>query len=209
MSQKIVQPEGNYFDKYNSKNPIHVLIMMNFFRHINKLLSNMQDKPNNILEAGCGEGYVSAHIYTYMSLVSKNNIIYDAYDISEKVIKQAQIDFPKINFSVGDIYNTSNQSYDLVVACEVLEHLEEPLSALKKLIDISKRYIFVSVPNEPLWRILNMARGSYISSFGNSPGHIQHWSERSFKKLLSMGGGIQIVAMSKPIPWQMYLLEKI
>ena len=188
MPKEITQPEGNYFDKYNSKNPIHAILMMNFFRHINKLLSNMQYIPNNIFEAGCGEGYVNAHIYTYMSLVSKDNITYDAYDISEKVIKQAQIDFPKINFNVGNIYDTSGDSYDLVVACEVLEHLEEPLLALKKLIDISKRYVFVSVPNEPLWRILNMARGAYISSFGNSPGHIQHWSECSFKRFLSGGG---------------------
>ncbi len=42
------------------------------------------------------------------------------------------------------------------------------------------RHLLVSVPREPLWRALNMARGAYWRELGNTPGHLNHWSRRSF-----------------------------
>ena len=45
-------------------------------------------------------------------------------------------------------------------------------------------YLLVCVPREPLWRGLNMARGAYLKDLGNTPGHLNHWSKRSFVALL-------------------------
>jgi hypothetical protein len=44
----------------------------------------------------------------------------------------------------------------------------------------AERHLLVSVPREPLWRMLNMARGAYWPALGNTPGHLNHWSRRSF-----------------------------
>ena len=38
------------------------------------------------------------------------------------------------------------------------------------------------MPREPLWRGLNMARGAYLKDLGNTPGHVNHWSKRSFHR---------------------------
>lgn len=205
MSNTFQQPEGNFYNKYETKNPISVFLMKKFFESIDKLLKNIPYTPKTIFETGCGEGHVISHIY--YKLYNNKDVKCFASDISEKVIKQAQIDYPEINFMSKSIYDIEKNDYDLVIASEVLEHLEKPELALKKVIDISNKYIFVSVPNEPLWRILNMLRGSYLKSFGNTPGHIQHWSISSFKKFL-LQENVKIIAHSTPIPWQMYLLEK-
>lgn len=197
---KIVQPEGNYFDKYNDTNIIVKKLMQGFFSSIDKMLLEIEFKT--ILEAGCGEGYVSQFLY------KKGNTI-DAFDISEKVVQEAQKAFPGIRFSVGSIYNIAaeNGQYDLVIASEVLEHLEEPKTALCELFRVSKRYVFISVPNEPIWRVLNLARGKYIKDLGNTPGHIQHWSKSSIRKLCEENGG-KILKESSPLPWTMILMEK-
>ncbi len=63
---------------------------------------------------------------------------------------------------------------------EVLEHVPDPAAVLAEMFRVASRWVLVSVPREPLWRGLNMARGSYLRDFGNTPGHLNHWSKRSF-----------------------------
>jgi hypothetical protein len=71
-------------------------------------------------------------------------------------------------------------------------HVAQPLAA-------------VSVPREPLWRGLNMARGAYWKDLGNTPGHVNHWSKRSFVALLSRHG--DVVQARSPFPWTMLLVR--
>jgi hypothetical protein len=65
--------------------------------------------------------------------------------------------------------------------------------------------VLVSVPREPLWRGLNIARGAYLKDLGNTPGHLSHWSKRSFARLLARHG--EIVELRSPLPWTMALLR--
>ena len=156
---EIPQPEGNYFNKYKDNGKIVNFIMSEFFRHLDFHLGRISFE--NMYEAGCGEGYISQHV-----LNNKPNIKITASDISKKVINQASIDFPDIVFKYNSIYSLEeeNNSFDLVIACEVLEHLDKPESALEELFRISKKYFFISVPNEPIWCIANSARGKYLKS---------------------------------------------
>jgi len=96
-------------------------------------------------------------------------------------------------------------SFEMVVCCEVLEHLEDPIRGLQALSDFGARWYLLSVPIEPLWRILNMMRGAYLKDFGNSPGHIQHWSKASFVRLVS--SYFEVVEMKNPMPWTMLLCQ--
>jgi hypothetical protein len=70
---------------------------------------------------------------------------------------------------------------------------------------VAKRHLLVSVPHEPLWRILNIARGAYVRELGNTPGHVNHWSKRSFVKLLERHG--EVVEARLPFPWTMLLVR--
>ena len=62
----------------------------------------------------------------------------------------------------------------------------------------------MSVPREPVWRMLNMARGAYVRDLGNTPGHINHFSKRSFARVVARHG--EIVEMRSPFPWTMALV---
>ena len=61
--------------------------------------------------------------------------------------------------------------------------------------------LIISVPREPLWRILNMARCKYLSDFGNTPGHLQHWSKGGITALVQRY--FEVVEVLSPLPWTM------
>lgn len=130
---------------------------------------------------------------------------YTASDIDPAEIEAAAKRMPSVNYIQESIYHLAakSDSFDMVIASEVLEHLEAPEAALQELGRISRKYVFVSVPREPIWRILNMARGKYWSALGNSPAHIQHWSAKRFHKLLQKH--FDIIATREPLPWLMVL----
>ncbi|MDG2169878.1 MAG: hypothetical protein P8L44_18365, partial [Opitutales bacterium] len=68
-------------------------------------------------------------------------------------------------------------------------------------------YVF-SVPREPIWRILNMARFKYLGDWGNTPGHLNHWSLNSFTKSVTENG-FEIVEVLNPFPWIMVSLRAV
>ncbi len=78
----------------------------------------------------------------------------------------------------------ADDEFELVAATEVLEHVDGPEQALAEMARVASAWLLVSVPHEPLWRALNMARGAYLRDFGNTPGHVNHWTARAFLGLL-------------------------
>ena len=90
-----------------------------------------------------------------------------------------------------------------MVCCEVLEHLEDPARGLEVLAELARPWLIASVPREPLWRALNLARFSYISALGNTPGHLNHWSKHGFERFLAER--FEIVEVRSPLPWTMAL----
>jgi hypothetical protein len=51
--------------------------------------------------------------------------------------------------------------------------------------------------------VLNLARGKYLKDMGNTPGHLQHWSRRSFLRLVSSYA--EVVKVLTPLPWTVVL----
>jgi hypothetical protein len=86
----------------------------------------------------------------------------------------------------------------------VLEHVPEPEATLAEMARVARGHLLVSVPREPLWRGLNMARGAYWRDLGNTPGHVNHWSKRGFVSLLSRYGAVE--EARSPFPWTMLLV---
>ncbi|MER8629835.1 class I SAM-dependent methyltransferase [Mesorhizobium opportunistum] len=157
--------------------------------------------PATIHEVGCGEGY-------WVMRWLGQAIDARGTDFSTQVIGMAKEDadgrgMDPGRFEVRSIYEVmpERDSADLVVCCEVMEHLEEPQKALQALQRIARSDLILSVPREPLWRMLNLARGKYVSALGNTPGHLQHWSQRGFVSLVSQF--FEVVEILSPLPWTM------
>jgi 2-polyprenyl-3-methyl-5-hydroxy-6-metoxy-1,4-benzoquinol methylase len=92
-----------------------------------------------------------------------------------------------------------DKSIDLVVGLEVLEHVPHPERALADIARVCRGFTILSVPREPIWRAGNMARGRYLRDWGNTPGHINHWSSRAFERFVANRCAVTDVA--HPLPW--------
>jgi 2-polyprenyl-3-methyl-5-hydroxy-6-metoxy-1,4-benzoquinol methylase len=194
---------GNTYDKYGSKNPIVRMMMSGFEKNLTTLVSAAS--PKTIHEIGCGEGH-------WVTKWTQQGLAARGCDFSTQVINIAKENASLHHqspecFSVKSIYDVEplDDSADLVVCCEVLEHLENPFQGLQALKSITKKHLIVSVPREPIWRILNLARGKYIGSLGNTPGHLQHWTKSGFMKFIEKD--FIITQELSPFPWTMLLCK--
>jgi ubiquinone/menaquinone biosynthesis C-methylase UbiE len=190
---------GNTYDKYGSKNPIVKWIMAGFDNALSGFVSDAA--PQTIHEVGCGEGFWA------MTWAAEGKQVRGT-DFSSQIIRIAKANATRRGldpslFEARSIYDLEpdRDGADLIVCCEVLEHVEEPDRAMKALQRVVGGNLVLSVPREPLWCVLNMARGKYLSNFGNTPGHINHWSASAIRALASRY--FDVVAMATPLPWTM------
>ena len=192
---------GNAYDKYGSRNPVVRRIMRGFEDALSGLF--VKAAPSSVHEIGCGEGY-------WVLRWNRSGIAARGADFSSEAIRLARLNAAEQGvsadlFEVRSIYELEAQrdGADLLVCLEVLEHLERPDEALRALQRVVRNHLIVSVPREPVWRLLNLARGKYVADLGNTPGHVQHWSARAFTQLLARY--FQLVEVRTPLPWTMAL----
>jgi ubiquinone/menaquinone biosynthesis C-methylase UbiE len=188
--------------KYSTSNSISKRLVNGFFKSIYELTEQTLSSCDTYLEVGCGPGESSLKLNDI--LIDKH---FEVSDFDPRFIEMFErVRFP-IKYSNESVYDLKREdnSFDCIFLLEVLEHLDNYERALSELSRVSKNYLIISVPHEPIWRILNMARMKYLNSFGNTPGHVNNWSNTGFKKLISKYG--KIVDMRTPLPWQMVLVD--
>lgn len=206
MSQVTLSEEGvitgNTYDKYGSSNPL-VRRMMSGFQLTLQELFDLAD-PRSLLDVGCGEGVL---VHEWATQMDSRRVV--GIDLEEPSIQAgwAARQAPNLQYMVMRAENLpfAKDEFDLVSAIEVLEHVPDPEHTLSEMTRCAQRRLLVSVPREPLWRLLNMARGAYWPALGNTPGHLNHWSRRSFIALLSRYG--EVAEVRSPFPWTMLLVR--
>lgn len=190
------------YTKHISSNPIQKKLIENFYNTVIKILKPLEIK--SVLDVGCGEGIT-------LDRFKKEGIGKElvGIDYSNDALKIGKKIYPGLNLKKGDIYKIQEKdnSYDLVMATEVLEHLKDPEKALGELIRVSKKYVLLSVPNEPFFIGANFLRGKYLKSFGNHPEHINHWTFIGFERFLKKNG-LKIVKKKHPFAWTLILASK-
>ena len=186
-------PTGNTYDKYASGNPIEKRMMAGFFASLDAALP--VTPPQTILEVGAGEGEVAQRLRERFPEASIT--IVDLPD-DELAGHWHSAGLDGLFGSVEDL-PFPDDAFDLVLGIEMLEHVPNPRRALEEFARVARGSAVFSVPREPIWRVLNMARGKYWSDLGNTPGHIQHWSSGSFAKLI--GSYFAVDTVRRPLPW--------
>jgi len=189
--------------EYENRNPMIKFLLNNFFSSIQKIICDFETE-SSVLEVGCGAGESSRRIFSMLS----SNQTYEASDYDSRYIKKILDSNPPYMVKQESVYNSerANNEFDVVIMLEVLEHLENPNLALQELFRVSKQYVIISVPNEPLWRIANLLRLKYIKDFGNTPGHINHYSAKGIRNIILPYG--RIIGIFKPFPWLIVLAKK-
>jgi 2-polyprenyl-3-methyl-5-hydroxy-6-metoxy-1,4-benzoquinol methylase len=193
---------GNTYDKYGSTNPVVRRLMKGFQQALDELFERAD--PTSLLDVGCGEGVL---VHRWAMRLGDRRVV--GIDLQEESIQAgwSERQAPNLEYRTmqAESLPFAADEFDLVSAIEVLEHLPDPEQTLSEMARCAERHLLVSVPREPLWRALNMARGAYVSQLGNTPGHLNHWSRRSFMRLLSRHG--EIVEVRSPFPWTMLLVR--
>ena len=201
-STDFVGPSGNSTDKYESGNPVARALVGRFLHQID--LAIAKAGPESILDVGCGEGVVTTRL-ARVTGASTTGV-----DLGDERLKAEWLSRPSdgVTFREASAYELpfADSSFDCVCAIEVLEHLERPRDALVEMVRAARQHLLVSVPREPLWRISHLVGGRDVRDLGNTPGHIQHWSSRGFRRLVSEFGSV--VDVRRPFPWTVVLLEK-
>lgn len=197
------KPQPLHHEKYDSSNPIAQKLLNGFMHSITELLEQTDTPIRTVVECGCGQGHVNRHLESLLPQAQVSGFDIDPPDVE---IANSQKINAATHLYVKSIYDIDSQEKaDLVVCCEVLEHLENPHLALKKMAALKSDYYLFSVPREPIWRILNLLRGKYIKDWGNTPDHRNHWSSRKFKAFVNQE--LEVVSIKKPLPWTMLLAK--
>ena len=194
--------------KYSNPNPIARRLTQGFLDTLRgfsaQALAGL-DAGDLVLEAGCGEGINLAMLEALPGAADKRLV---GFDIDDPSLENARHLVTRSEVTKGDIYAIAqpDASCGLVLCCEVLEHLDDPARALRELHRVARGPVILSVPREPVWCMLNMARGKYWGSLGNTPGHLNHWTRGGFVRFVSTVFDVREV--KSPLPWTMLLAHK-
>jgi 2-polyprenyl-3-methyl-5-hydroxy-6-metoxy-1,4-benzoquinol methylase len=193
-------PTGNTYDKYGSDNPVVKRLMAGFHSALDECWDRAA--PESALDVGCGEGVLTEQF----AQRTEGQVVGVDLDDPKLHSEWARRARPNLEFRAlagADLPFDKNE-FDIVSAIEVLEHVPDPEHTLAEMVRVARRHVLVSVPREPLWRALNMLRGSYVRQWGNTPGHVNHWSRAAFLDFVNGHG--QIAAVRSPFPWTMVLV---
>jgi SAM-dependent methyltransferase len=193
---------GNTYDKYGSTNPVVRRLMAGFERTLDELFA--QAAPQSLLDVGCGEGVL---VEKWARRIPGRVVGIDLDD-PQLHAEWAKRQVENLQYKVMKAENLpfGDGEFEVATAIEVLEHVPDPEHTVAEMARVASKYLLVSVPREPLWRGLNMARGAYLKELGNTPGHLNHWSKRSFVALLSKHG--TVIEARSPFPWTMLLVRR-
>jgi 2-polyprenyl-3-methyl-5-hydroxy-6-metoxy-1,4-benzoquinol methylase len=191
---------GN-LQKYESRNPVQRLLIWYFHRRVWDLV--VGTGAGRILDVGCGEGFTVGRL-----LAQDGHLAMQGLDADWPALLQAKRSHPGPPFLLGDIARLpyANDSFDLVLCLEVLEHLGDHTAALDELKRVSGRYCLISVPNEPWFMLANLLRGKNVRAWGNDPEHVQHWTAGGFRRM--MGEYFTVERVVYPFPWVLALCQK-
>ena len=127
--------KGGKLERFIQAKFLRPLRLKPIIQIINKL------PKGTILDVGCMDDYILKRISPE----------FDYYGIDDEPLCNNK----KIIQSKIEEF-TKNKKFDIVICTEVLEHLDDPVEAISKLKKISKRFILISVPNEPFFSLFRL-----------------------------------------------------
>jgi 2-polyprenyl-3-methyl-5-hydroxy-6-metoxy-1,4-benzoquinol methylase len=179
--------------KYQSNNVFLQFALRKFYTAAMSLMPDV----NTVLDAGCGEGYSAREIH---QVQPESDVI--GIDLSFSALEMVSNQILNMPIAAADVTKLPfrDNQFDVVVSFEVLEHIPNPAIAVTEYMRVSRDYLLLSVPNEPLFRLLRMARGDDILQLGNHPEHVNHWNLWTFQRFLA-DQGLTIVRGVCPMPY--------
>ena len=109
---------------------------------ISLLRTEDPNKKASIAEVGCGTMSISGPFSKFCDV--------HGYDCNAKSLEVAKVRYPKICRHVTTLDENTKVEGDILVMCEVLEHLRNPIPVVKSLMPQCKYAVITHPLNEPL-----------------------------------------------------------
>lgn len=189
---------GNHTRKYTTSNPAIRWLTLRWVAQLERVLDQVAtdsaDRRRWALEVGCGEGVIAEKLAQRWKQVA-------ALDLPDAGLRAQWRDRPDPGYLHADAQRLPfrDDQFRVLVAAEVLEHLPDPEHGLAEMARVAHGDLVLSVPREPIFRTCNLLAGRYVRDLGNTPGHLNHWSSRSFVRFVSTVARVRLVAHS--FPW--------
>jgi 2-polyprenyl-3-methyl-5-hydroxy-6-metoxy-1,4-benzoquinol methylase len=165
--------------QYETKNPILKYII---HKRVSSILNEIPENTK-LLEAGCGEGYMTLH------LVKKTKDI-TTIDIDQNNLNTAKrrVELKDVNFEHQNLLNLNwNKKFDTIVCSEVLEHVKMPqviLMNLNKVLN-EKGIIVITIPNEKILRLGRRLLFPFkYKKMGEITGHKVDLNKKKLEKIM-------------------------
>jgi len=193
---------GNTYDKYNASNPVARLLQQGFERNLEDLLASTE--AQSLLDVGCGEGVLTQR---WANQLAPRRVVGIDLDDPLLAAEWERRQAPNLAYIAqrAEQLPFADGEFDVATAIEVLEHVPDPTHTLAEMARCAARHMLVSVPHEPMWRAVNMARGAYWRELGNTPGHVNHFSKPAIVSLCARHG--DVIETRSPFPWTMVLVR--
>jgi len=109
----------------------------------------LEASPRTVLDVGCGNGEFLLDVHRSMPQVKLAGADISSAVIEANRAKTSNIDFVKIDLDSESL----SQTFDTVVCMEVVEHCRDHRAAIKRLADMTEKYLFLTVPCGPVFEI--------------------------------------------------------
>ena len=102
------------------------------------------------LDVGCAEGF---YLRLISGLIDSDELSTIGLDVAKNYLLKAKKEVDEGSWVLGDSHRLPfrNNSFDLILCLEVLEHLANPEMAFTELARVSGKYILISVAGENLF----------------------------------------------------------
>jgi len=195
-----VRPETA--SKYLKKNFVRQYVIANFLKQILKLVG--QSRAGPVLDLGCGEGMVD-----YYLLKSLPQLKIIGADQDQQALEVARVLNPSAQYQQLDARRTgwADASFDLVMANEVLEHLEDYQLVIQEAARVTKNFFLVSVPEWPFYQGTNFLIGANWKTWGEHPDHVVSFTQEKLQAALKphFPGSC---TRKRAFPWLLVLARK-
>lgn len=167
------------------------------------ILQRWIGKGKKVLDLGCRDGMLTK------SFLSNNEVI--GVDIDKTALSMAEkrLKIKTLWLDLNNEWPFEGESFDCIVACEILEHLfflEPFLQNVKKTLKRGGLFLG-SVPNA--FRFKNRLRFLWGKEYENDPTHVRQFSFRALKELLaSFSEEKQILPLEGKIFWKWRVKER-
>ena len=141
-----------------------------------KILSILEKNnihPKSVCEVGCGAGGILKFLHS-----SLENVEFTGYEISKDAFEICKtLQEERLTFRFGDLLADNNvEYYDLILCCDVFEHVEDHFTFLRGLKEKAQFAVFL-IPLE--LSVISVLLKSRLLESRNKYGHIHYFSKET------------------------------